>query len=205
MGGDPADHAKGAPEAADHAHRRRQVVRTCLLLGMLVAGVLLAWLAGEAVRLYLQATWQRPGPASLNPRPVTQPARGPRDLADLIVSPLAEAGLVPVDEDPAGLRPPPRARRTYAFRRRLTDQVEQQGRYDVPGDGDAVVAHYDKLLAERGFQKIKDSTDPTGRRMAVYHRQPTFATVALRTNPRDAKMVIVVTTVVSPAKPPPTR
>jgi len=200
MAGDRPELVADAP-SDDRARRGREVRRAVLVLGGIVGTVFLAWLAGEAVRAYLHAVHKRPAAAAIGAGPTTLPAKPPQSLAELIAAPLAGTGLVPSDGDPAGLAPPPGAKRLYGFVRRLTDQAEQQARYEVAAGRDEIVAHYDKAMAARGLRKLKDATDPTGRRMAIYRGSDGYATVALRTDRQEAKMVIVVVTVVTPARP----
>ena len=203
MAGDGADRTNEAPRPNGDATRRRRAWGTALILGGLVAGVFAAWLAGEIVRRRLESSYRPPRPFAVRPGPATRPEPAIDGPADLIDSPLAAVGLLPADGDPGGVAPPPKARRLYGFRRRLTDQAEHQARYEFRGTPDAAAEHYAPAFRARGFALLKDATDPTGRRVLVFEKAPAFATVALRRDRREPKMVIVVVTVVIPSRPGP--
>jgi hypothetical protein len=196
MGGENAGQMKRPAEENGPADRHRQVRRTCLFLGLIVAAVFLAWLAGEAVQSHLISRRQRRWQEAICPVPQTMPVRTTGDPADIVRSPLAEVGLAPMEGDPGGFRPPAGARRLFAFERRLTDALEQQARYELSGTPPKAADHYTRAFVAGGFRRLADTVDAAGRRTLVFEKPPAHATLALRRNPRDEKSVIIVLTVV---------
>jgi len=114
--------------------------------------------------------------------------------------PYAAVGLARLDADPGKIRPPARAQMLYAFQRRRTDETEQQAHYEFPGSGEEVAGHYRRVLEAEGFRLLKDAAAPPGGRVLVFEKAGACATVRLRTNLQRAKLVIIVLTVVSPAR-----
>jgi len=193
-----AEAMRRSPQGEADADRRRQVRRTCLLLGLIVAGVFAAWLAGEGVRSYLLSSRRDPEPTALRPAPTTLPVRATSGPASMVGSPLAEVGLEPMAGHPGGFVPPPGARRLFAFRRRLTDATEEQGRYELAAPADAAAEHSRRALGSMGFKVLSDTIDTQGRRTLVFRKAPAWATVSLWRNRRREKSVIMVVTVVTP-------
>jgi len=190
---DPAD---GEQRAAKR--RKRKAWLSALLLGMMVLAVLAAYVVGKLVQSHLENS-RASREAVIFPGPATQPQWHPGAGADAASNPLAAIGLAVLDADPHNVPAPAGATRRDAFQRRVGDEVQQQARYDVSGTATRVADHYTRTLEGMGFQRVKDGAGPTGRRTLVFSRGAVVATVGLRTNLKEAKMVTVVLTVVVPA------
>lgn len=184
------------PEEHGAAGRRRRAWKTALGLLGLVGAVLGAWLIYQAVRP--RPGGRRSGGLAVAPGAVTQPAWRSGGPAEMVASPLAAVGLVTLDADPGQVPPPAGARRVYGFQRRLTDQLEQLGRYELYGSQDDAAGHYLRVLKARGYRPLKDATDATGRRMLVFMKDRGYATIALRRSTRQGKMLTIVVTIVEP-------
>jgi hypothetical protein len=189
---------KPPAEKKGDADRQRQVLRVWLYLGLMVVGVFAAWLVGQCVRSYLISSRQRDRDAVILPRPTTRPYRPSTNPTDLSGSPLAAVGLVPLEGDPAGIGAPAGARRLYGFRRDLSDAVEQQVQYELTGTVADAAGHYTKTLASKGFALLKDTAAAPSQRVLVFGSGQAHATVALRKDPREEKIVIIVVTVEPP-------
>ena len=200
MAGESTDRTDSpGPEQCDAARRRHQAWLSALLLGMMVLAVLGAYLAGKLVQSHLESS-RSPGRREvIFPGPATEPTWRPDGAKEAWSNPLAAVGLAPLDGDPHDVAPPPGATRRHAFRRRAADEVQQQAQYECAGTAEDVVAHYTRALEGKGFRRIKDGAGPTGRRTLVFSRGAVVATVGLRTNLEEAKMVTVVLTVAAPA------
>ncbi len=159
-------------------------------MGLLVLGALGVYLAGRVVEAWMLAgAPARPG--TILPGPGTRPA-GIEDAND----PLGAVGLVPRDADPRGIPPAPGARRVTSFQRVRGDETEQQARYEVFAAADAVVSHYRRELESRGYRLLKDTRDARGRRVVVFDEGSRWATLGLRADRPNARMVTVILTVV---------
>ena len=186
----------GDPAAAD---RRREVRRTSLYLGLMVAGAAAVWGAGELLRGHLVSSRRPDRSGEARPGPAGEPKRTPRNAADPEDVSLSAVGLEPMDADPGQVAAPAGARRRFAFRRRYEGQLEQQARYEFDGPADEAVKHYRQAFARQGLSLVSDRTAPTGRRALVFEKGPAYACVALRKNPGQARVVIIVVTVAGPA------
>lgn len=180
------------PQDTEAAGRRKQAWRTVLVLSLMILAVLAAWVGGKVVEAWLVESHQGPQWA-ISPGPTTQP-----DDALSLDSPLAAVGLTAFKGDPGGIAPAPAARRVTGFERRMARQVEQQARYELAGSPGVVVAHYEAEMARLGYEKLKDAVQPDGRRAVVFGKRDGWATVSLRRDARNVKMVIIVVTAVSP-------
>ncbi|MCD6304300.1 MAG: hypothetical protein J7M21_04990, partial [Planctomycetes bacterium] len=181
------------------ADRRRQAAKTAGVLAMMTAAVLLAWLGGRVVRSRLEASWRSGRSRLAGPSgPKVQSTSAPADLRSLLAAPLATAGLVELAGEPGGIPPPPSARRLQGFQRTLTDAIEQQAWYEVDASAEEVLRYYADELASRGFSRPRRLREPTGREVAIFQKGRTWATVAIPENTRQARVVIIVLTVVAP-------
>jgi hypothetical protein len=181
--------------------RRRQALKTALYLTCLVVAVLAAWLLHRAIRSRRASRGGGASRLAVAPRPRSGPAwtpGAPARGAEIVAAPLQALGLASLAGHPGGLEPPAGAERLYGFRRALSDQVEQLGRYEYAGSPDAAARHYVATLAGEGYRLLKDSTGPDGRRVLVFLRDAGHATIALRTDPAGGKIVTIVATVVTP-------
>jgi len=182
------------PKDTEAAGRRKQAWRTVFVFSAMVLAVLVAWLGSKAVEAWLVGS-HRGSRVAIFPGPTTQPFD---DAPMSLDSPLAAAGLTSFKGEPGGIPPAPSARRVFGFERRLAGQVEQQARYERVGSADIVARHYEAELARRGYEKLKDTVGADGRRAIVFGKRDGWATVSLRRDARNVKMVIIVVTAVSP-------
>jgi len=183
------------PQDTEATGRRKHVWRTVLVLSLMVVAVLGAWVGSKAVEAWLVASSQSPRGA-ISPGPTTQLS----DHTLSLDSPLA-AGLLPFAGDPFGIAPAPASRRVFGFQRRMAGQVEQQARYELAGSPESAVGHYEAEMARLGYAKLKDAVGPDGRRAIVFAKRDGWATISLRKEARNGKMVIIAVTAVSPVPP----
>jgi len=182
------------PKDTEAVGRRKQVRHAVFVFSAMVLAVLVAWVGGKAVEAWLVGS-HRGSRGAITPGPTTQPyADAPLSLD----SPLTALGLTSFTGDPGGIPPVPSARRVFGFERRMARQVEQQARYELVGSPDAVAEHYEAELARRGYEKLKDAVGADGRRAIVFGKRDGWATVSLRRDARNVKMVIVSVTAVTP-------
>ncbi len=182
------------PQDTEAAGRRKQAWRTVLVLFLMVGAVLAAWVGGKVVEAWFVGSHQG-SQWAISPGPTTRPGDDEPLSFD---SPLSAAGLTSYTGDPGGIVPAPGSRRVFGFERRMARQVEQQARYELVGSPEAVVAHYEAEMARLGYEKLKDAVQPDGRRAIVFGKRDGWATVSLRKDARNAKMVIIAVTAVSP-------
>ncbi len=183
------------PKDAEVAGRRKQVRRTVFILSLMVLAVFAAWAVGTAVEAWLVAS-HKGSPRTASPGPATAPGEDAEPFS--LDSPLAGAGLTDFAGDPGGILPVPSARRVFGYERRLVGQVERQARYEYVGSRESVASHYQAELTRLGYENLKDSVGPDGRRAMVFGKRGAWATVSLRRDARNAKIVIIAVTAVSP-------
>ncbi len=108
---------------------------------------------------------------------------------------MAAAGVETIDADPGELAPPPGARRRLARQYRLGEHRRQEGAYDYSGTMLSAEEHYRKALASAGFAASGDWGGPPAWRTLAFTRGRDAATVSLRTNTADARIVAIVVVV----------
>ncbi len=185
------------PNPLNGRPRRRQAYLTVLYLGLLAAGILAAW---KGHQLWFAG---RGGPADAAPPnyglgddPGGMPQWAATNPAGLVEDPLGIGGMKPLSGEPAGIRPPPGARRRWAFQSERGKETRQQARYDWRGSTDAAAAHYLKAAAGAGLAKLEDRDDASGRRVLNFAGGTTKVTVSLgKPLPGDDTVLIVLTAV----------
>jgi hypothetical protein len=189
----------------DRPQRRREALKTALVLALIVAVVFAGWQLAVFLRSCAARSRDAGGPAAFHPGPTSQPEWQPSDPAEMLTAPLAAVGLVAMAGDPADVPPPQGARRLSAFQRTVTGQTEQQARYEYAGRVADAAEHYRKALEKQGFELLRDGPDATGRRMLIFHADRAHATVALRKASQNGMMVVgIVFTAASATTPPKT-
>ena len=113
---------------------------------------------------------------------------------------MAYAGLETLDADPGALAPPPGASRRLARQYLLGEFRRQEGAYDYRGTVASAEEHYRKALPAAGFVPANDWGAPPGWRTLAFTRGREAATVSLRSNPADARIVTIVVVVSVPAR-----
>ena len=201
MAGDPPDRAE--PRAADpaRAERHKQARTTLLVLALMVAAVFLTWLAVEVVRARRLASGRQDRGEAIHPGPHPPAEWEPNDPREVFTSPYKAVGLADLEGDPGGIAPPAGAKRLFGFRQPIDGEVRMLGRYELAGTAEKAADHYLRSLRKDGFSLLRDSTDAEGARRLLFEKPPGSVTVALRTNLREAKIVIITVTVVGPTGP----
>lgn len=136
----------------------------------------------------------QPAPESDLPVATTRPGGG------LTGGAMASAGLETIDADPGGLTPPPGATRRLARQYRLGEYRRQEGAYDYRGAALSAEEHYRKTLAGAGFTASGPLGGATGWRTLAFTRGRDAATVSLRANPADARIVSIVVVLSVPVR-----
>jgi len=121
----------------------------------------------------------------------SQPASGPVGAED--------AGLHDLDGDPAGLPPPPGARRRDAYWRLAEGCREEIALYELSGETGAAAEHYLAAFAGAGLSLLSDRADGTGARRLCSVRGPVKAVVTLRKAAAAEKMIRITVIVTAPA------
>jgi hypothetical protein len=189
-----------ASEEKGDTSRQGRAWRSAVCLGLMVLGVFAAWLAARVVRAHLESSRAGDRDRAIFPGPATQPQWRPEDPMEAFSRPFAAVGLARLDADPGEIPPPAGARMLYAFQRPRTDEIEQQAQYEFCGSGEEAAGHYRRVLEAEGFRLLRNAEAPAGERALVFEKAGAWATVRLRTNLQRAKSVIIVLTVVSPAR-----
>ena len=180
----------------DRTTRPKQARRTVLVLAMMVGAVVLAWSAGKVVEMVLVSGY-RQAAAPHRPGPATRPDEGVGDAA----SPLAAAGLSAFAGDPAGVAPPTGSRRIFGVQRVGEDEIERQVRYSATVSADETAAHYEKVFGALGYRRMRDAAAAGQRRVLVFSKADSWATVSLLMDPQNVKMTNVVVVAVTPIAP----
>lgn len=190
-------------EASTNNPKPQHKRRILLMLYVVAVAVLVA------VALQVHSMRNPQSPSSPRPMsglfPATLPAmsflqRG--NPSDLAAGVEGQSGLVPISEDPMGLVPPTGAKRQWAFRESQTGVLV--ARYSVQGEISPVAELYRTAMQGRKFRLCREAVDKFGwhRLDFIDNNSGQSASVALRNDGRDAKIVIVQVTVFSPLSPP---
>lgn len=115
---------------------------------------------------------------------------------------MASAGVETIDADPGDLAPPPEAKRRLARQYRLGEYRRQEGAYDYRGAMRSAEEHYRKTLTAAGFAASGELGGASGWRTLAFTRGPDAATVSLRANPADARIVSIVVVLSVPVRKP---
>jgi hypothetical protein len=124
------------------------------------------------------------------------PQSQPWDPAQAGQSPLSEANLTPLNQDPLGLPPPPGAKPISGYEQRPPGRLYQQRTYKCPGDLETLKAYYVKWLGQEGFSLSpeKPAGDSVGLR---FTKGGNYGILSLRKIPGQVKMVEIRLIVIS--------
>ena len=112
-------------------------------------------------------------------------------MVSAVTRAIGAIDLPELHRDPGRLAPPAEAVRQWARRRQTPGQVQEFGRYEFAGTPAAAASHYLALLLDSGYDCHND-VRPTGGPIRIeFRKDQTYASVSLRTDPRNAKIVVI--------------
>ncbi|MHC4982799.1 MAG: hypothetical protein ACYTF6_06485 [Planctomycetota bacterium] len=100
------------------------------------------------------------------------------------------AGVSPLRGDPGGMPPPAGAVRRCAVACPRQGMAVELANYEYHGSVAAAAAHYEKLLAERGFDRLSE-TSAGGAAVLTFQKRLTVVTVSLRKVGQERKIVSI--------------
>lgn len=176
----------GSRPDVNAAKKRRRLLAFLVLLAGSVGAALAAHEAWLGNRRRPAGPMTDAGQRRFRPQSDTEPA----NLAEYV-----RQARQPVPRGHPGDVPPPSGAERISSARLGDDRAA----YDVSSSPEQVIAHYEAVLADRGYRKVAERTD-AGRRTVVFHGDSVSATVSLRRIGREGKMVRVTLIVIgSPA------
>ena len=135
---------------------------------------------------------RRRGPprgAGQGPPPASRPVAP--DMVSAVTRAIGAIDLPELNRDPGRLAPPAEAVRQWARRRQTPGQVQEFGRYEFAGTPAAAASHYLALLLDSGYDCHNDLRPTGGPIRLEFRKDQTYASVSLRTDPRNAKIVVI--------------
>jgi hypothetical protein len=96
-------------------------------------------------------------------------------------SSLAVGDMVPINADPGGIAPPPGSSRLGCYQGKAGGVAIQNGRYECPGDLEAVSSYYLQAMKDRSFTYAGQKNISPGRLVVVFIRDATKVTLTLQT------------------------
>ena len=160
-------------------------LRALLYVALLAAGVFAAY----QIHVYWMRTGESAGPYVPNRHPwQSAPAEAELGGQTLLDRLWAAEGVTPLEGDPAGLTPPPAARRFTGFEQTTGSLRCQFASYRFEDPWEAALDHYREQLLARGYEAISSGRDDNSRQREEFIADGRKVIVALLNDTGDSRI-----------------
>lgn len=211
--GKPSPAPTGSPQQGPPRSSARRLLQRVLYAVLLAAAVFAAWQGHQMWRQMQDLQGPPPSPArpvrpSLGtgavrvltrpaPRAASSPAAtAPTQPASGLAGLPGELAVESSEEDPVGFAPPSDANGRRAY---VMPDSSVVALYEWAGTVEAAAHHYRQTLQGAGYELLDASADESSWTYLKFGG-PRRVIVALRKDPRDARMVEIQVTVIRPAR-----